>query len=276
MTSEFAESVAPTSSATVRKRSAVIDESRLQEESKAPPDDGFWKRATGRTVAQSLRSAAYYQLYAVFASVCVSCCFISFVLFRLRISFFLRFLLAISAPGYFCLLAVVNCVVLTTLLTTRHNLNRLEETLANVADAVTAPVLKVLPSFSQSMSLDELRKRLLASARIVKHKEAPLSEMSLLGIAGAPITISSRLVLNAAIRAVLFVVEARYGSALQAGERMLSIATIKRILSGELVSLLFSPFNATIHLYIILAVVETFVLAMLPFAIALVFSKRSV
>jgi hypothetical protein len=274
MTSEFEESTASTRSATARKRSAAPKPSDLQDESREPPEDGFWKRAAGRAVAQSLRSAAFYQLYAVFSSVCVSSYFIFFVVFRLRVAFFLRFLLVISAPGYFCLLAVVNCVVLITLFTTRHNLNRLEETLANVADAVTAPVLQVLPSFAQTMSLDELRKRLLASARIVKHKEAPLSEMSLLGIAGAPITISSRLVLNAAIRAVLFVVEARYGSALQAGERMLNIATVKRILSGELVSLLFSPFSATIHLYIIIAVAETFVLTMLPFAIASVFSKR--
>jgi hypothetical protein len=272
----FSTTTTTTSAAHTKRSSVVSDESRPNDDSKVSPETGFWKRATGVTLAEALRAAAFYQLYAVGASICVSTSFMYYIIFRIHLPFLLRFALVVSAPGYFCLLAVVNCVVLTVLFTTRQNLARLEETLANVADAITAPVLRVLPSFSESLSLDDLRRRLLAAARIVKDREAPVSNLSLLGIASAPITLSSRLVLNAAVRAVLFVVEARYGSALRAGQHKLNIATIKRILSGELVSLLCSPFSATIHLYIIVTCVETFALALLPFLIAIIFARRAI
>jgi hypothetical protein len=237
------------------------------------PETGFWRAGLGATLGQSLRSAAFTHLNAVMLGCIIAAAFMYHVVFRLRMSTIFRLLFLFCSPFYFPVVALLNSIVLTTLEAVRRNLNRLEETLSKLTDAIVSPVLQYLPSFSRAMSFDELRSRLLASAKVVRHTEAPVSHLSVVGVLTSPLTLSSRIILNAAIRAILFAVEARYGSALRAGERKLSIATVRRILSGELVAFLLSPFSATINTYMFLAAAELTALTAMPFVLANLLSR---
>jgi hypothetical protein len=218
-------------------------------------------------VLDAVRAAALYQLYAGLAGVAVAEIYVYHVLFHLRLPMFTRIALISISQVYFPLLALANAIILSALFFARHNLKRLETALASVADAVTAPLLRAMPTYAESgVSLDELRERITASSRRVEQTKAPAADRSCVLGRLAPTT--SRMVLSLALRAVLYAIEKRYSRELQVGEHKLSLGTVKHILSGELVGMVMSPFMSSITFYTVLAFAESAVLTFVPFGLA--------
>lgn len=143
-------------------------------------------------------------------------------------------------------------------------------------DAVTAPVLIALPA--GSISLDDLRSRFLRSGVALKKTEAAAHAAESGGSSSAsrsPLAIASRLLLDAAVRTVLYVLEKRYANVFrERGSREISSQSIKRALTGEVVGMLVSPFSATLQGYTLLVVVETLSLALAPFVVTWVVGGR--
>lgn len=238
------------------------------------PPEGFWSAYVGRAISDGLRSAALFQLYALIGGCFLCAFFVGTALFRVRLSTFARLMLVAPAPLYFPALTVINSLIFTILVTCRRNLGRIEDALALVADGLTAPVLRVLPA--RTISLDELRARLLDSSKHLKKAEASKTPSAPSESAtGKSASIASRALLNLAIRTVLYAIEKRYRAALVFGRNNLSAATVKRMLSGELVSFLLAPFTSALTLYTALTIFETLFLAIAPFLIMYALAKPS-
>jgi hypothetical protein len=236
------------------------------------PGAGFWRAGFGGSILDAVGSAALYQLYAVVMGLLLAEVFVFHIVFRLSLSFVTRMVLMSVAQLYYPVLALSNSVVLTVLFATRRNLSRLEGALSSVADAVTAPLIRAMPASAVTgVSLDDLRERMLMSSRRVAQAEAPVTTNGWYGIRRLA-QASSRVVLSIALRTVLYAVETRYKAELKAGQRVLSVGTVNRILRGELVSMLMAPFTSAISLYTALAFVETAVLTCAPFGLAYLLS----
>jgi hypothetical protein len=225
------------------------------------PPTGFW--ATSMSVTGVLKQAAIYELYAAVAGLAIALGFSYQVLFRLSLGAIPRLILVLSSPVYFSILLSANAAVLAVLSTARRNLSGLESALARVADAITSPVLRALPA--ARISIDDLRTRLLNSSESVKAAEAGSGGGS--GGCG-PIGVASSLMLKTAVRTVLYALEKRYAGVLRDGNRMISCQTVKVALSGELVSVLMSPFSSSLSLYTALVFAETVSLSASPFILA--------
>lgn len=229
------------------------------------PPEGFWRVYVGGALSDGLRSTMVLQMYAFLAGCFLCACFVGTALFRVHLSTPVRVLLVAPAPIYFPVVTVVNSVILTVLTVCTRNLGRLEDALALVADGLTAPVLRVLPS--GAISLTELKNRLLDSSKRLRRTELSHPSPDTESTATKSASIASRALLNLAIRTVILAIERRYKSALQFGGNTLSAATVKRMMSGELVSFLLAPFTSALTLYTILAVLETVVLTVAPFLV---------
>lgn len=231
----------------------------------APPT-GFWARSI--SVAGVLRAAAIYELYAAVAGLALALALSYQALFRLSLGALPRLVLVLSSPVYFPVLLSANAAVLAVLSAARSNLSGLEAALARVADAITAPVLRALPP--ARINVNELRARLLLSSEGVKEAERASGGVnSWRGLVG----VASRLVLNAAVRTVLFGLEKRYAGVLREGNGMISCETVKAALSGEIVGVVLSPFSSTLGLYTGLVFAESAFLSALPFFLAWILSR---
>jgi hypothetical protein len=149
------------------------------------PGAGFWRAGFGGSILDAVSSAALYQLYAVLVGLLVAEVFVFHIVFRLSLSFVTRMVLMSVAQLYYPVLALSNSVVFTVLFATRHNLSRLEGALSSVADAVTAPLIRAMPTSAVTgVSLDDLRERMLLSSRRVAQAEAPVTTNGWYGKAG--------------------------------------------------------------------------------------------
>lgn len=236
----------------------------------APPQAplaGFWRRSISSALP-SLRELVRYELYAAFAGLVLSFLFLHRVVSS-TLSFFPRLFFVCVSPLYFPLVFSANAAVLAVLSAISRNLSRLEAVLRRVADAVTSRVLPELPSVS--ISLNELRSRLLASGSAVKDDERAVDKSR------GPVGVVSRALLSAAIKAVLYAFEKRYSRELGGGDGMVNVKTVKSILTGELAGLLLSPFSSSVQLYTALVVAEFAFFSFTPFiALMLLPSSASI
>lgn len=229
------------------------------------PRSGFWRPSISAALP-SLRELVRYELYAAFTGLLLAFIFLYLVVFS-SLSFFPRLFFVCVSPVYFPLLFSANAAVLAVLSAVSRNISRLEAVLSRVADAVTSRVLPELPS--ASISLEDLRDRLMSSGNAVKADERSVDNSR------GPVGIASRALLGAAVKAVLYAFEMRYSRELGVGGRMLNVSTVKSILTGELAGLLMSPFSASLQLYTICVVAEFAFFSCAPFLFLMLLSPSA-
>lgn len=216
-----------------------------------------------------LRRVAKFELYAVLAGLGLALVYAYFLLFKISIPLLPRILLLFCCPVYYPLLLAVNAALYCVLYSARGNLRACERALGSVMGAITAPVLLALPA--GRVGLDDLRARLLRSGEHVKETEADARAASSRG----PLGVASRVLLDAAVRTVLYALEARYADVFHGKGREISRETVKSALTGEVVGLLVSPFTATLQGYTILVAGEAVGLVLLPFVLTWLFGGRA-
>lgn len=172
---------------------------------------------------------------------------------------------------YFPALAVLNIVGLLVLRACSRNMEKVHELLDSLVVAMTAPVLQWLPKREAPISLDELKSELFKAADSIRAKETKAEARWMANLISDPISVASSFLLSLGLRTIMHVIEQRYAVALRKGHRRLSVKTAHFVLTGEVASLVLSPFTASIHFYQALLYAEAAVLFGCPFVLPYLF-----